>query len=293
MNKKIFKINSVTIIFVFLIFGTLFAGCNPADTNTKKVENISESNEQAATGKQIETMPSETPAVQNKEILWDFRKADDNKMQNFPKAETDAVLKYLVGEDRDKELEITSRVSGAFTKANAKETLYYVTGCKDEKDKFVSNSTCGHVGWNSAGLIAIYDGTTPLLKIEKPLGYGIEKVTDVNGDGVNEILSFGGYTGMGIITTGGALGQISGGKYQSVKEFSGYADNCGTGDMIPANEKSVKAAVISFVPTIAGKTPDFSGEYFEGKCDGDSASKNPQWKKITKKEFDDFTEANS
>ena len=237
--------------------------------------------------------PRKPPAARNKEVLWDFRKADSGKSQNFPKAETDAVLKYLVGEKRDKDLEITSRVSGAFTKPNVKETLYFVTGCKDKNDKFVSNSTCGHVGWDSAGLIAVYDGTTPLMKIEQALGYGIEKVTDVNGDGINEFLSFGGYMGMGMVTAGGALGQISGGKYQSIKEFSGYADNCATGDRIPANEKSAKAAVINDIPTTDGKTPVFTEEYFEGKCEDDGVSKSPQWKKITKKEFDDFIEENS
>lgn len=273
-------------IVVFLLFVNLFFGFNAANANSEFTENKSQIGEQYT-----EAITSKTPTLQNKKILWDFRKVNNHKAQNFSKAETDAVLKYLVGENWDKDLAITSRVSGAFTKPDVKETLYFVSGCKDESGKFVSNSTCGHVGWDSAGLIAVYDGTTPIMKIEEALGYAIEKVTDVNGDGINEILSFAGYGGMGITTGGGALGQISGGKYQSIKEFRGYADNCASSEMTPANKKSAKAAVISYILSKDGAMPKFTEEYFSGKCEGDNTGKNSKWKRVTKKEFEAFSES--
>lgn len=240
--------------------------------------------------KQAENKPAEDKKAAEKIVLWDFRKSSDEKREAATEAEADIVLKYLLGETWDQELGITSKVSGAFTKANAKETLYFVTGCKDEDGKFVSNMTCGHVGWHTDGRIAIYDGTTPVLKTEEALGYGILKVTDVNGDGVSEILSSSGYAQSGIQTESLALGQISGGKYQSIKGFSGYADDCAFGVRSSGEALKAVAAVISYAPAKDGKMPEFSEEYFRGICKEDKVD-NSSWKKTTKKDFDAIYES--
>lgn len=217
-------------------------------------------------------------ANQNKNILWDFRKDEPAKTPEFSKTETNAVLKYLLGSGWDNELGITNRVSGAFTKANAKETLYYVDGC-EEDGVFKSNSSCAHVSWHNAGRIAIYDGTKPVAKISEALGYEIAQITDLNEDGVNEIFSLDGWGGQGITITNASLGQISGGKYRRLKGFEGYVDNCG-------NDRGVinrVATVISYGESNAGKMPVFSAEYFKSGCRQQSL-----WKKITKKQYAAF-----
>jgi len=285
MNKGILVKNLIISLVVFVLAAILFSGCPSSATNSPVVENKNTSTNQQGSEKKTEPVSVESAAKQ-KEVLMDSRKSDYGKPQQFSKAETDTVLKYVLGEDKwDSELGITNRVSGAFTKPNAKETLYFVTGCKDESGKFVSNSTCGHVGWNSAGWIAVYDGTTPILKIEQSLGSGIEKITDVNGDQINEILSSGGYTGMGIVNQSLSLGQISGGKYQEIKSFRGWADNCA--DSLSKDKKAI-ASLVTFIPSTGGKIPEFAEEYFQTKCEGDEVGKNPQWNKMTKKEFDEF-----
>ena len=289
IRPKIFSGMSLTVFFIFLLVGIAFSGCARQPVASSSNESAAVNKDQTTPNKNAAPPTSNASDEQNKEILWDFRKVSDDKPQEFSKAETGAVLKYLLGETWDKDLEITSRVSGSFTKPNVKETLYFVTGCDDETGKFVSNSTCGHVGWDTAGWIAIYDGTTPVVKIKQSLGGGgIEKVTDVNGDGINEILSSGGYTGMGIVTGGGSIGQISGGKFQEIKSFSGYADDCAS---TFSKDKKAVAAVVSYTPPSDGKMPDFAEEYFQTKCEGDEIGKNPQWNKITKKQFDEFSKS--
>ncbi|HEY8563462.1 MAG TPA: hypothetical protein VIL74_23995 [Pyrinomonadaceae bacterium] len=288
MSKRFLGKKLVTPFSAFLLASGLFSGCTtPPSKNSAAIDNT-RGNDSTMTEKKAEPAAVNSDAGQNREVLWDFRKIDDAAPPTFPKAETDAVLKYLLGDARDPELEITSRVAGAFTKRGAKETLYFVTGCKNEAGAFVSNAACGHVGWNTAGWIAVFDGTTPVMKTEEALGGAIEKVTDVNGDGVNEILSIGGYTGMGIVTESAALGQLSGGRFEELKTFRGSADNCG--EETSAGKKAI-AAVIRYAPPASGKMPDFYEEYFLTECAGDTIADNAKWAKIEKKEFDDFFDA--
>src|ERR1041385_7881681 len=205
MYKKL--INPVTLIATLFIVSISLTSCSFLTAGAKA--NESTKTDQA----QVSSKAPTDAAVQSKQVLWDFRSNHDPETPKFSKAETSAVVKYLFGENASPDLEIRSRVSGSFTKPNAKETLYFLSGCKDEESgKFVTD--CPHVSWNTEGWIAIYDGTTPVVKINEALGGGIIKVTDVNGDGINEILSTGGYAGMGVDTEGIGLGQISGDKYK-------------------------------------------------------------------------------
>lgn len=118
-------------------------------------------------------------------------------------------------------------------------------------------------------------------------------MTDVNGDGINEILSFGGYSGNGVTTTGAGLGQISGNSYKEIKSFNGYSDNCAIGDMDV--EKKIAASVISYVPEADGKIPVFTESYFQGNCNDEDVAigSKTKWKTITKKQFDAFFDSNS
>ncbi len=212
--------------------------------------------------------------VEAQGILWDFRK-DKSITQKYSKAETNIVLKYLLGNQSNAELEITRRFSGSFTKANANETLYYIAGC-EEDEGFTPPYDCSHANWLNAGWIAIYDGTTPKMKIKAALGYDIARVTDINNDGINEFLSLSVWSGQGVNVVGAIFGQLANGKYQEIKTFNAYGDTC------LVQEKSrrfAEATVISYVASLNG-APTFSQEYFQNRC-GKTA-----WKKITKKRFE-------
>ena len=223
--------------------------------------------------------------AQKKEIVWDFRKDESLlslgygqiEAHNYSKAETNIVLKYLLGDQRHAELEITRRFSGSFTKANANETLYYVAGC-EEDEGFTDPTDCSHANWWNAGWIAIYDGTTPKMRIKAALGYDIAKITDINNDGINEFLSLSVWSGQGVNVVGAILSQISNGKYQEIKTFfpGTYGDTCGVQEK---SRRFAEATVISYVASQNG-APTFSQEYFQNRC-----GKTP-WKKITKKRFE-------
>jgi hypothetical protein len=258
---------------IFTLFlGVFVAGCGPGASP--------ENNGQAAA--QNKSVPSpetvqDSSGEQQKQVLWDFR-TETAKEQKFSKAETQVVMKYLFGDRWDPNLYISGRFNGSFSKPNANETLYYVGGCdEDDGQGFKATTNCAHVSWWNAGWIAIFEGTTPVTKIQAVLGYQVAKVTDVNNDGISEILSLAGYSNQGETETTPLFGRISEGKYQEIKTLSGAADTCGGDPIVPLRSK---ATVITYIPTGDGKMPDLTEEYFENKC-----GKTP-WKKITKKQFD-------
>ncbi len=263
-------------------FGLLFAGCSTliADLKTNQSGNQLPEQNVANEGKGENSKPvSPEKVVQKPVVLWDYKKTEDfedkveSRTPTISKAETKGIFTFLFGDKWDNDLTISSKVSGSFTKPNAKETLYYVGGC-DEGEGFTSK--CAHATMWSAGRIAIYDGPTPVTKTEADLGSEIVKITDVNGDGINEILGFYFNMGQGYAGANGSLGQIEDGKYKEIKSFSGFSDSCGTG----SDQMIAKAAVIRYLPTTNGKFPIFSEEYFQNKCE------NSPWRKITKKQFD-------
>lgn len=274
MNKnKIAKFIEQLLIIGFI--SVCLIGCSSLTVSSK---NENQPLQTESKNENVEIVKSET-TVQKKEVLWDFRKNEDAP-PTLSKAETNAVLKYLFGTNANPEMIITNRVSGSFTKPNANETLYFITGCivisgspKDGEENPKFTTDCPHVAWNSDGWIAIYDGQTPVMKINESLGYGVSKVTDVNGDGISELFTTVGYSNGGATESSGSLGQFKNGKYIDIKSFDGYKDNCAYG----SGEMSANAAVINYVPTTSGKMPIFTVEYFQNKC-----AEPPVWKRLRK-----------
>lgn len=290
-KEKTNFMNAIVTRLSILIIGLLLGICMlTACTASEKAANdpVSSAGGAEQSKTTADNRPGESKSA-SKEILYDFRKTNDYKTQTFPAAETDAVVKYLFGETSSK-IEIRNRLSGSFTKLGAKETLYYLTGCKDDENgQFTTD--CPHSSWNSDGWIAIFDGTTPVAKLNEPLGSNVIKVTDINEDGKNEILSVADYGQSGTYSASVSLGQLSDGKYEVVKGSSAlYGWNCAFGGDKKDSELSARATVISYVPTTDGKVPEFIKEYYRGQCK-DGEVDEFSWKTTTKEDFDEFIDS--
>jgi hypothetical protein len=217
-----------------------------------------------------------------RETLWDFREDEPEADVNYTDEETEAVKKYLFGEREVKGFDLSSRLSGSFTRAGAAQTLYYITGCNEE-GRFVGNSECAHVDWYSEGWIAVYEGTKPVAKINAALGNRVSKAADVNGDRIHELVSFYGWGGQGVFYDDAMLSSIAGGKYKKIRTFDGYADNCAGGE--DASSGEIMATRITYART-KGKMPVFVTEYFQSKCEPKS------WRKSTAAAYAKFKKEN-
>lgn len=214
-----------------------------------------------------------TPASLQKAVLFDYTKETGASMlDKIPKAEENVVLKYLFGANykRDADARVERRISGAFTKPNAKETLYFARGGlideTEEMPRFESNSI---------GYLAVYDGTTPISKI-KLSAQGIRQIADLNNDGKNELLLDNGFTNNGATMVSLWLKQIERGELKTIKEFGNvYSDNSGA-----IGKCVVDAAVARYAPTTEKKFPDFEMSYFQSGC-----GKNSRWKRLAKNPF--------
>jgi hypothetical protein len=166
-----------------------------------------------------------------------------------------------------------------------------LSGCKDENNGNRFTTDCPHSSWSSEGWIAVFDGTTPIVKFNEPLGGDVLKVTDVNGDGKNEILSTVFYGQSGIYSASVSLGQISNGKYEAIKDSSGsYGWNCAFGGDKKDSELSARATVITYVPTTGGKMPEFTKEYYKGQCKNGEIDES-SWGKTDEKDLNEFIDS--
>jgi hypothetical protein len=231
----------------------------------------------------------------NMVTLCDFRSMEsepcevgnpDNNSEFYPletsSEETERVMDYLFGKERSQDLKIERKFSGSFTKPNAKETLYYVVGC-GKGEGVMEISPCPEDSRPNAGWIAIYDGEKMIQKIDIVLGERILFVTDINGDGKQEILSLGRTSMNGVTTLTGEIGQISGSGYQTV--FPTGEDTF-FGSSIQKDKCLELATRISYVPN--RKDPGFTEEYFLTT----DACQKKTWKKITKKMFEKYLDTN-
>jgi hypothetical protein len=214
-----------------------------------------------------------TPESRQKAVLFDYTKETGApKLDKIPKAEENVVLKYLFGANykRDTDAKVERRISGAFTKPNVKETLYFVRGGLIDETEDVARFES-----QSAGYLAVYDGTTPISKI-KLSAQGIRQITDLNDDGKNELLLDDGFTNNGATMISVWLKQIENGELRTIKEFGNvYSDNSGA-----IGKCVVDASVARYAPTTEQKFPDFEMSYFESGC-----GKNSRWKRLAKNPF--------
>jgi hypothetical protein len=214
-----------------------------------------------------------TPESRQKAVLFDYTKETGApKFDKIPKAEENVVLQYLFGANykRDANAKIERRISGAFTKPNVKETLYFVRGgLIDETEDMARFES------QSVGYLTVYDGTTPISKI-RLFAQGIRQITDLNNDGKNELLLEDGFTNMGATMVSLWLKQIENGELQIIKEFG----NVFSGNGGAIGKCVVDASVARYALTSEKKFPDFEMSYFESGC-----GKNSRWKRLAKNSF--------
>lgn len=202
--------------------------------------------------------------------LYDFiRSAPSYKEPALSSQETQRVLRAVLGKrykGRGGNASITEKVSGAFLAPNSKDTAYVVRGSNPNP-----SST---IGMQNDSRLIVFSGNRLALNVSFE-GMGILRTGDLNGDGVQELLLYGGWTWQGEEGTTAQLVEVKASRLRVVKDFGQVEKSRGC-DSDESSKNGVNiAAIITYTPTGAGKFPAFRTDFYKGACPDKQGKENP------------------
>jgi hypothetical protein len=227
----------------------------------------------------ITTIPAQQ-YKKEKQTLVDFRTSDVRPTPKITKATERAVLskvfrKYLrdaqrCNQDFDTSSagdpltaarnagqivpSISDMATGSFTAAGQTQTVYVID---------VSECNASHADNFGTKRVAIFSGQQLIADFDNDFGNGIVLMTDLNSDGINELLMTTGDMSQGTLTETAALVSFQNARRNVIKDFGTVVeDSCASG--FPSS--SSKAAVISISNVIPGEMPKLIQDNYEASC---------------------------
>ena len=224
--------------------------------------------------------PSTTSPKKPQSILFDFRDQRDVSAAKIPTGTQRTVLSkvfrnYLndeakcksdfdTGNDSDPLRaarnsgqivpSIVDMASGSFTTAGRPEIAYVIS---------VSECNASHADNFGTKRVAIFAGQELIADVDVDFNNSIVRKTDLNGDGINELLMTTGDMHQGVLTETADLLEFSNGRVRVIEDFGTVTeDSCGSG----VAGSTSKAAVISMSDVTPGKMPRMQIDNYEASC---------------------------
>lgn len=216
-----------------------------------------------------------------KQTLVDFRTSDVKATAKIPKATERAVLskvfrKYLTDGNKCKHgydtysgetdllaaarnagqivPSISDAATGSFTAAGQTQTVYVIS---------VSECTASHADNFGTKRVAIFSGQQLVVDFDNDFRNNIVLKTDLNSDGINELLMITGDMSQGTLTETAALVGFQNGKLNVIKDFGTVVeDSCASG--FPGSGS--KASVISISDVVPGQMPKVIQDNYSANC---------------------------
>jgi len=156
---------------------------------------------------------------------------------------------------------IIDSATGSFTTAGQTQTAYIIA---------VSECNASHAENFGSDRIAIFSGQQLIADLDLDFKSSIERKTDLNGDGIDELLMTSGWMGQGTLILSASLLSFQNGKVQVIEDFETVLeDSCESG--FPGAMR--KASVLSLGNATPGKMPKLQQENYEAVC-----SNRKRWK---------------
>lgn len=222
-----------------------------------------------------------TPAIKKpQQILFDFRVDRASAPPKIPLATQKSVLskvfsKYLTDAARCKSNvdassdadplkaarnagqivpSIEDMATGSFTGPLLSQTLYVIS---------VGECNASHADNFGTKRVAIFSGAQLVADLDVNFKRAIVRKTDLNGDGVDELLMTSGDMNQGTIIEMAALVDFQNGRLRVIEDFGTVLeDSCPS--LSPGS--SSKAALISLSEVATGKMPRLAMENYEATC---------------------------
>lgn len=231
-------------------------------------------------GASVSAQRQRQPVTQNRrQVLLDFRKDRPSQPSRISNATQRQVLskvfrRYLTDENRcnrDFALNdndhlaaarragqmvpsVAEMVTGSFTAPGRNETAYVI---------FVNECNASHADNYGSKRVAIFSGQQLVADIDADFKGSFVRKTDLDGDGVDELLMLGGDMNQGTLVEIASLVEFRNGRKRVIEDFGTVVENsCASG--FPGS--SSKASLITFSDSEPGKMPKLRIENYESSC---------------------------
>jgi hypothetical protein len=150
---------------------------------------------------------------------------------------------------------IFDTATGSFTAAGQSQTLYVIS---------VSECNASHADNFGTKRVAIFAGQQLIAEFDVDFYQSIARKTDLDGDGIDELLMTHGYTGQGTVTESAALLSFQNGRLRTVDDFGVVLeDSCASG----FQGSSARASVLYMSDTLVpAQMPKFTRGNYMATC---------------------------
>jgi len=213
------------------------------------------------------TPPPKIPLATQKYVLSKvFRRylTDENKCN--PELDTSSGTDPLAAARRAGQMvpSIFDMTTGSFTGPLRQETLYLIS---------VSECNASHADNFGTKRVAIFSGRQLIADMDVDFKSSIVRKTDLDGDGVDELLMTGGDMNQGVLIEIAALLGFQNGRLRTIQDLGTVIeDSCASG----SQGSSSKASVISVGAAVPGKMPRLRIDNYEAGC-----RRNKRWRFIS------------
>lgn len=224
---------------------------------------------------------SQKPLLQkDRQVLMDFRKDRNTASAKIPLATQRSVLskmfrKYLTdankctsdfdatdGPDRLAAARkagqivpsIVDSATGSFTAPGESQTAYVIS---------VSECNASHADNFGTKRVAIFSGQRLVADVDADFNSGIVSKTDLNSDGIDELLMSGGDMNQGTLVEIAALVSFQNGRFKVLHDFGTVVEDSCAAEM---SSSSSKASVLYISDVVPGNMPKLIQENYESSC---------------------------
>lgn len=198
-------------------------------------------------------------------VLIDYRSELNLDEPKLKPQERQRILKAVYGADfQSGNPVINSARQGSFTGRDVKQTVYLI-------------QKGGPVALDPESLkgttLAVFSGNRLVARADATEFNFILRLSDLNQDGVNELLLQGSSYNMGTLVSWARLVELKDGRLGVVKDFGPLEQEaCGGAD----DSGKIVAGVVRHAPVAQGKWPEFSVKYYRAPCPSETEKRNPK-----------------